>query len=445
MPSLGKIKLIQGRRSIDYMVTAFQKPFDHVNNLLIIIKLYTCTIRTNQSMQRNPCHSVESIIDLNTATGTFTMHDLMWKCATSLYSMAKTDADFQQLYGHKLLNQRLKDYMLGFLKAETCRVIASGSLYELNRSQSHRFLLTYLLDIATSRTEHNILLEGRHVVRKMMAAELRVSRHYALLKQLLEEDETDPDTSSHEGMLALCYMELSVAEMEMDEYAAARDHLGKVFLQLHVDYTLKEPPQEDDAIVAEAFLYYAVSLDNLSGDHQHMQRPYVLACLERSREMFKRLADCAEAAGGAEAQGQQVSLRSQEASVLMQMSLHWFRYWKEISGNIDVINSSARGSPAAATDTSTLSKSAFENALGLQNTCIKLRESLRQFETLNMSLALLHHSNLLAAAGNVAHALEAARKADGIMRAVLGHDHRQTLQSTMHLANLYASELHDHK
>jgi hypothetical protein len=382
---------------------------------------------------------------MNTATGTFTMHDLMWKCATSLYSMAKTDADFQQLYGHKLLNQRLKDYMLGFLKAETCRVIASGSLYELNRSQSHRFLLTYLLDIATSRTEHNILIEGRHVVRKMMAAELRVSRHYALLKQLLEEDETDRDTASHEGMLALCYMEMSVAEMEMDEYAAARDHLEKVFVQLHVDYTLKEPPQEDDAVVAEAFFYYAVSLDNLSGDHQHTQRAYELACLECSREMFMRLADRAEAAGGAEAQGQQVSLRSQEASVLMQMSLHWFRYWKEISGNIDVIGSSATVSPAAATDTSALVKLAFENALGLQNTCIKLRESLRQFETLNMSLALLHHSNLLAAAGDVMHALEAARKADGIMRAVLGHDHRQTLQSTMHVANLYASELHDHK
>ena len=164
--------------------------------------------------------------------------------------------------------------------------------------------------------------------------------------------------------------------------------------------------------------------------------------------MFKYLADSADATGGAEAQGQQVSLRSQEASVLMQMSSHLFSYWAAISSSTDGIgiSSSARNSPgAAAEDVSTLAQAAFDQALDFQNTCIKLRESLRQFDTLSMSLALLHHSNLLAAAGDIVHALEAARKADGIMRSVLGHDHRQTLQSTMQLAKLYASELHDHR
>jgi hypothetical protein len=63
----------------------------------------------------------------------------------------------------------------------------------------------------------------------------------------------------------------------------------------------------------------------------------------------------------------------------------------------------------------------------------------------NMSLALLHHSNLLAAAGDVMRALEAARKADSIRRAVVGHEHRQTMQSSMQLAKLHASELHDHR
>ena len=112
--------------------------------------------------------------------------------------MAKTDVEFKQQYCKKKLHERLKDYMLGFLKAETCRVIASGSLHELNKSDTHRMLLTYLLDITieTSRTEQNILLEGRHVVRKIMAPQLRVSRYYTLLKQLLEEL-SDCDTPAH--------------------------------------------------------------------------------------------------------------------------------------------------------------------------------------------------------------------------------------------------------
>ena len=389
--------------------------------------------------------SGESIIDMNASSGTFTMHDLMLKCATALYSMAKTDLDFQQQYCKKKLHERLKDYMLGFLKAETCRVISSGSLHELNKSDAHRMLLTYLLDITieTSRAEHNILIEGRHVVRKIMAAQLRLSRYYPLLKQLLEEM-TDSQTPAHACMLALCYMEISVAEMEMDDYAAARSHLEKVFHLLHVDCTLQEPPQEHNAVVAEAFLYYAVCLDNLPGDHQ--QTHLTLACLKLSRQIFKHLADCAEAAGDAEAQGQQVSLRSQEASVLMQMSSHLFGYWKEINSEMDCIGgSSVRNSPSTAADASAKALAAFDEALAVQHTCIKLRESLRQYDTLNMSLALLHHSNLLAAAGDIARALEAARKADGIMRALLGPDHRQALQSTMHLAKLYASELHDHR
>jgi hypothetical protein len=386
---------------------------------------------------------------MNAATGTFTMHDMMLQCATATYkSMVKSDRDFQEQYGRVLLHQRLTHYMLSFLKAETCRVIASGSLYELNKSDAHRMLLTYLLDrtIETSRTEQNILIEGRHVVRKIMAAQLRLSRYYPLLKQLLEKL-TDSHTAACACMLALCYVEISVAEMEMDDYAAARSHLEAGFQQLDVDCTLQDAPQEDDAVVAEAFLYYAVCLDNLPRDSSQTQ--LALACLERSRDMFSRLADAAEAAGGAEAQGQQVSLRSQEASALMQLSLHWFGYWKEVSRDITNIgigscSSSSRSSPAVNT-TAVSAETAFDNAFALQNTCIKLRESLRQYETLNMSLALLHYSNLLSAAGDVMRALEAARKADGIRRAVLGHDHRQTLQSTMHLAKLYASELHDHR
>jgi hypothetical protein len=385
---------------------------------------------------------------MNAATGTFTMHDMMLQCATATYkSMVKGDKDFQEQYGRVLLHQRLTNYMLSFLKAETCRVIASGSLYELNKSDAHRMLLTYLLDrtIETSRTQQNILIEGRHVVRKIMAAQLRLSRYYPLLKQLLEKL-TDSHSSECACMLALCYMEISVAEMEMDDYAAARSHLEAGFQQLDVDYTLQEPLQEDDAVVAEAFLYYAVCLDNLPRDAAQTQ--LALACLERSRDMFARLADSAEAAGGAEAQGQQVSLRSHEASVLMQLSSHWFGLWKEMSRNITSIgissnSSSARSSPAAYSTIS--AETAFDNAFALQNTCIKLRESLRQYETLNMSVALLHYSNLLAAAGDVMRALEAAKKADSIRRAALGHEHRQTLQSTVHLAKLYASELHDHR
>jgi hypothetical protein len=386
---------------------------------------------------------------MNAASGTFTMHDMMLQCATATYkSMAKIDKDFQEQYGRALLHQRLTHDMLCFLKAETCRVIASGSLYELNKSDARRMLLTYLLDrtIETSRMEHNILVEGRHVVRKIMAAQLRLSRYYPLLKLLLEKL-TDSHSAECTCMLALCYMEISVAEMEMDDYAAARSHLEAGFKQLDVDYTLQEPPQEDDVVVAEAFLYYAVCLDNLPRDP--MQTRLALACLELSRDMFARLADAAEGAGGAEAQGQQVSLRSQEASVLMQLSSHWFEYWKELSSDvasIGIVIGSARSSPApAAANTQISAETAFHNAFTLQNTCIKLRESLRQYETLNMSLALLHHSNLLSAAGDVMPALEAARKADGIRRAVLGHEHRQTLQSTMHLAKLYASELHDHR
>jgi hypothetical protein len=392
--------------------------------------------------------SDESILDMDAASGTFTMHDMMLQCATATYkSMVKSDKDFQEQYGRVLLHQRLTHYMLSFLKAETCRVIASGSLYELNKSDAHRMLLTYLLDrtIETSRTEQNILIEGRYVVRKIMAAQLRLSRYYPLLKQLLEKL-TDSDTAECASMLALCYMEISVAEMEMDDYAAARSHLEAGLQQLDVDYTLQEPPQEDDAIVAEAFLYYAVCLDNIPRDSTQTQ--LALACLELSREMFARLADAAEAVGGAEAQGQQVSLRSQEASVLLQLSLHWFGCWKNMSRNITSIgigsnSSSARSSPATIAPIS--AETAFDNAFALQNTCIKLRESLRQYETLNMSLALLHHSNLLSAAGDVMRALEAARKADGIRRAVLGHEHRQTLQSTLQVAKLYASELHDHR
>jgi tetratricopeptide (TPR) repeat protein len=278
-----------------------------------------------------------------------------------------------------------------------------------------------------------------------MAAQLRLSRYYPLLKHLLEAM-VDSHSAEHACMLALCYMEISVAEMEMDDYAAARSHLEAGFQQLDVDYTLQEPLQEEnDVVVAEAFLYYAVCLDNLPRDRQQTQ--LALSCLEKSREMFARWADAAEAAGGAEAQGQQVSLRSQEASVLMQLSLHWFGHWKEISSNIVCTSisgngSSARNSPAvAAADITASAEAAFNNALALQSTCIKLR----QLETLNMSTALLHHSNLLAAVGDVMRALEAARKADSIRRAALGHEHRQTLQSTMHVAKLYASELHDHR
>ena len=389
---------------------------------------------------------------MNASSGIFTMHDLMLKFAYVTYqSMGDHDKDFNQQYNKDACIKRLTHYMLAFLKAETCRVIASGSLYELNKSDAHRMLLRYLLDrtIETSRPEHNILIEGRHVVRKIMAAQLRLSRYYPLLKHLLEAM-VDSHSAEHACMLALCYMEISVAEMEMDDYAAARSHLEAGFQQLDVDYTLQEPLQEEnDVVVAEAFLYYAVCLDNLPRDRQQTQ--LALSCLEKSREMFARLADAAEAAGGAEAQGQQVSLRSQEACVLMQLSLHWFGHWKEISSNIVCTrisgnSSSARNSPAvAAEDITASAEAAFNNALALQSTCINLRESLRQFETLNMSTALLHHSNLLAAVGDVMLALEAARKADSIRRAALGHEHRQTLQSTMHVAKLYASELHDHR
>jgi hypothetical protein len=383
----------------------------------------------------------ESIIDMNAATGTFTMHDLMLQCATVTFnSMLKSDKEFLQQYSRAQLHQRLIHYMLEFLKAETCRVIASGSLYELNKSNAHRMLLTYLLDrtIETSDTEHNILIQGRLVVRKIMAAQLRLSRYYPLLAA----DWSDDHTAAHACMLALCHIEISVAEMEMDNYAAALDHLQRGLQQLDVDFSMKELPQEDDVVVAEAFLYYAVCLDNLMGDHQQTQ--LALTCLECSRSMFARLADAAEAAGRAEA----VSLRSQEAIVLMQLSSHWFGIWKVINRNVDRIgissSSSSRSSPSAALPSFISAEVAFNNALSFQNTCIKLRESLRQYDTLNMSLALLHHSSLLAAAGQVMQALEAARKADSIRRATLGPEHRQTLQSTMHLAKLYAGELHDH-
>ena len=260
--------------------------------------------------------------------------------------------------------------MLGFLKAETCRVIASGSLQELNKNNAHRMLLTYLLE--TSRTEQNILIEGRHVVRKITAAQLRLSRYYPLLRQL--NDWQDHQTAVHARMLALCYMEISVAEMEMDDYAAARGHLESGFQQLDVDPA--EPPLAPDAVVAEALLYYAAALDNLPGDAEQTQ--LALVCLERSRDMFARLADAAEAAGGAEAQGQQVSLRSQEASVLMQLSWHWFGYWRGISSSMSSSSSSSSSSMSAS---AAPASTAFDNALSYQNTCIKLRESLGQDDT----------------------------------------------------------------
>ena len=130
-------------------------------------------------------------------------------------------------------------------------------------------------------------------------------------------------------MKAQGYVGVRGQEREMEDYDAGGCHHEAALQQLYVDCTLQDAPQEDDAVVAEAFLYYAVCMDNLPRDSSQTQ--LALACLERSRDMFSRLADAAEAAGGAEAQGQQVSPRSQEARALLQLSLHWFGYWKEVS------------------------------------------------------------------------------------------------------------------
>jgi hypothetical protein len=81
---------------------------------------------------------------MNASSGIFTMHDLMLKFAYVTYqSMGDHDKDFNQQYNKDACIKRLTHYMLAFLKAETCRVIASGSLYELNKSDPHRMLLRY--------------------------------------------------------------------------------------------------------------------------------------------------------------------------------------------------------------------------------------------------------------------------------------------------------------
>jgi len=337
--------------------------------------------------------------------------------------------------------------MLAFLKAETCRVLASGCLHELNKNSAQRNLLNYLMD--TSRSHHIVLIEGRHVLRKTTAPQLRLSRLYPLLKRM--NDEEDLHTAARARMLALCYIEISFAEMDLDDYAAARGHLETGFQQLDVDP--REPPLQADDVVAEALVYYAVALDNLPGDDEQTQ--LALACLERSRDMFARLADGGggtDVAGGAEAQGQQVSLKSQEASVLYHLSQHWFKHWKRISGSISAICSNRSSSSNSSSSSSSsigaaAAKTAFDNALTYQNSCIKLRESLGQDDTCNMLMCidLLHHSSLLAAVGDLTRALEAAKKADGIRRAGLGQEHRLTMQSTMHVAKLHAGELHDHR
>ena len=126
--------------------------------------------------------------------------------------------------------------MLAFLKAETCRVLASGWLHELNKNSAHRNLLNYLMD--TSRSPHIVLIEGRHVLRKTTAPQLRLSRLYPLLKRM--NDEEDLHTAARARMLALCYIEISFAEMDLDDYAAARGHLETGFQQLDVDP--REPP-----------------------------------------------------------------------------------------------------------------------------------------------------------------------------------------------------------
>lgn len=89
----------------------------------------------------------EAILDLDTETGTFFMHDLMMMYSGWLHSnMMSKDKDFSVQYRPSVCLARLRGHVLQLVKSETQKVISSGSLCDF-KSRPRRELFEHIIDI----------------------------------------------------------------------------------------------------------------------------------------------------------------------------------------------------------------------------------------------------------------------------------------------------------
>jgi hypothetical protein len=112
------------------------------------VSAITALLASSESFVRSALlklHS-EAIIDLDTETGTFFMHDLMMMYSGWLHSnMTSKDKDFSVQYRPTVCLARLRGHVLQLLKSETQKVISSGSLCDFT-SKPRREMFEHIID-----------------------------------------------------------------------------------------------------------------------------------------------------------------------------------------------------------------------------------------------------------------------------------------------------------
>ena len=113
------------------------------------VSAITALLASSESFVRGALlklHS-EAILDLDTRTGTFFMHDLMMMYSGWLHSnMTSKDKDFSVQYRPSVCLSRLRLHVLLLLRSETQKVISSGSLCDFT-SKPRREMLEHIIDI----------------------------------------------------------------------------------------------------------------------------------------------------------------------------------------------------------------------------------------------------------------------------------------------------------
>jgi hypothetical protein len=131
------------------------------------VSAITALLASSESFVRGALlklHS-EAILDLDTETGTFFMHDLMMMYSGWLHSnMTSKDKDFSAQYRPTVCLARLRGHVLQLLKSETQKVISSGSLCDFT-AKPRREMLEHIIDITRDPPVSQELLVRSHFPR----------------------------------------------------------------------------------------------------------------------------------------------------------------------------------------------------------------------------------------------------------------------------------------